>query len=96
MCQWLKELKSKPGGLDLSRRDLDRDLDGFQKLVSTLRTFSISISICLDVETTRLTKITTDQKSFQQVAISQKLEILRTNLRRGKKFNYNQFASNMM
>ena len=30
-------------------------LDGFQKLVSTRRTFSISISIGLDVETTRLT-----------------------------------------
>jgi hypothetical protein len=29
-------------------------LDGFQKLVSTRRTFSISISIGLDVETTRL------------------------------------------
>ncbi len=30
------------------------NLDGFQKLVSTRRTFSISISIGLDVETTRL------------------------------------------
>jgi hypothetical protein len=37
--------------------DLDRqeNLNGFQKLVSTLRTFSISISICLDVETTKAT-----------------------------------------
>jgi hypothetical protein len=33
----------------------------------------------------KMTKITTDQKSFQQVAIAQKLEILRTNLRRGQK-----------
>jgi hypothetical protein len=34
----------------------------------------------------KMTKITTDQKSFQQVAIAQKFEILRTNLRRGQKF----------
>jgi hypothetical protein len=33
-------------------------LEGFQKLVSTRRTFSISISIGLDVETTNLTIIT--------------------------------------
>jgi hypothetical protein len=39
--------------VDLERRE---NLDGFQKLVSTLRTFSISISIGLDVETTRLIK----------------------------------------
>jgi hypothetical protein len=39
--------------VDLDRRE---NLDGFQKLVSTLRTFSISISICLDVETPKLTK----------------------------------------
>jgi hypothetical protein len=38
--------------VDLDRRE---NLDGFQKLVSTLRTISISISICLDVETTKLT-----------------------------------------
>ncbi len=55
----------KPGGLDLSRRGLDRDsrsrcqksisldvmdnLDGFQKLVSTRRTISISIGLdCRD------------------------------------------------
>jgi len=37
--------------VDLDRRE---NLDGFQKLVSTLRTFSISISIGLDVETTGL------------------------------------------
>ena len=40
--------------VDLDRRE---NLDGFQKYVSTLRTISISISICLDVETTRLKKI---------------------------------------
>ena len=34
--------------------DVMDNLDGFQKLVSTRRTFSISISIGLDVETTRL------------------------------------------
>ena len=39
--------------VDLDRRE---NLDGFKKLVSTLRTFSISISIGLDVETTRLKK----------------------------------------
>ncbi len=37
--------------VSLDRRE---NLDGFQKLVSTRRTFSISISIGLDVETTRL------------------------------------------
>jgi hypothetical protein len=40
--------------VDLDRRE---NLDGFQKLVLTLRTFSISISIGLDVETTRLITI---------------------------------------
>ena len=51
---------TKPGGLDWSRHGLDRDLDldGFQKLVSTRRTFSISISIGLDVETPKLKKTT--------------------------------------
>ncbi len=54
----LDALKSR--FLSRSRRQkkvsLDRreNLDGFQKLVSTRRTFSISISIGLDVETTRL------------------------------------------
>jgi hypothetical protein len=61
--KYLDEDKSRPKNLDFKnldrekkKVDLDRreNLDGFQKLVSTLRTFSISISICLDVETTRL------------------------------------------
>ena len=39
--------------VDLDVMDI---LDGFQKLVSTLRTFSISISIGLDVETPKLKK----------------------------------------
>ena len=52
----LKSLDFKNLDRDKMKVDLDRreNLDGFQKLVSTLRTFSISISICLDVETTRL------------------------------------------
>jgi hypothetical protein len=45
--------------VDLDRRE---NLDGFQKLVSTLRTVSISISICLDVETTKATFYTIDLK----------------------------------
>ena len=55
----LKSLDFKNLDRDKMKVDLDRreNLDGFQKLVSTLRTFSISISICLDVETTKL-KIT--------------------------------------
>ena len=53
----LKSLDFKNLDRDKMKVDLDRreNLDGFQKLVSTLRTFSISISIGLDVETTRLT-----------------------------------------
>ena len=52
----LKSLDFKNLDRDKLKLDLDRreNLDGFQKLVSTLRTISISISICLDVETTRL------------------------------------------
>ena len=51
----LKSLDFKNLDRDKMKVDLDRreNLDGFQKLVSTLRTFSISISICLDVETTK-------------------------------------------
>ena len=65
--KYLDEDKSRPKNLDFKnldrekkKVDLDRreNLDGFQKLVSTLRTFSISISICLDVETTRLIQYT--------------------------------------
>ena len=56
--KYLDEDKSRPKNLDQEKKkvDLDRreNLDGFQKLVSTLRTFSISISICLDVETPKL------------------------------------------
>ena len=54
----LKSLDFKNLDRDKMKVDLDRreNLDGFQKLVSTLRTISISISICLDVETTRLRK----------------------------------------
>ena len=50
----LKSLDFKNLDRDKLKLDLDRreNLDGFQKLVSTLRT--VSISICLDVETTRL------------------------------------------
>ena len=53
----LKSLDFKNLDRDKMKVDLDRreNLDGFQKLVSTLRTFSISISICLDVETPKLT-----------------------------------------
>jgi hypothetical protein len=52
----LKSLDFKNLDRDKMKVDLDRqeNLDGFQKLVSTLRTFSISILICLDVETTNL------------------------------------------
>ncbi len=52
----LKSLDNKNLDRDKMKIDLDRreNLDGFQKLVSTLRTFSISISICLDVETPKL------------------------------------------
>jgi hypothetical protein len=52
----LKSLDFKNLDRDKMKVDLDRreNLDGFQKLVSTLRTFSISISICLDVETPKL------------------------------------------
>ena len=55
---WLKSLDFKNLDREKMKVDLDRreNLDGFQKLVSTLRTFSISI--CLDVETTRLTNFT--------------------------------------
>ena len=55
----LKSLDFKNLDRDKMKVDLDRreNLDGFQKLVSTLRTVSILISICLDVETTRLTRI---------------------------------------
>jgi hypothetical protein len=42
-----------------SRRQKKVSLDGFQKLVSTLRTFSISI--CLDVETPKLTFLTSTE-----------------------------------
>jgi hypothetical protein len=51
----LKSLDFKNLDRDKMKVDLDRreNLDGFQKLVSTLRTVSISISICLDVETTK-------------------------------------------
>ncbi len=68
--KYLDEDKSRPKNLDFKnldrekkKVDLDRreNLDGFQKLVSTLRTFSISISICLDVETTKLSKILSAQ-----------------------------------
>ncbi len=53
----LKSLDFKNLDREIEKVDLDRreNLDGFQKWVSTLRTISISISICLDVETTRLT-----------------------------------------
>jgi hypothetical protein len=56
----LKSLDFKNLDRDKMKLNLDRreNLNGFQKLVSTLRTFSISISIGLDVETTRLTKMT--------------------------------------
>jgi hypothetical protein len=62
----LKSLDFKNLDRDKMKVDLDRreNLDGFQKLVSTLRTFSISISICLDVETTRLR----NNKSYQKFA----------------------------
>jgi hypothetical protein len=52
----LKSLDFKNLDQDKMKLNLDRreNLDGFQKLVSMLRTFSISISIGLDVETTRL------------------------------------------
>jgi hypothetical protein len=47
---WLKNLDFK--NLDQDKKKVDLDmmdiLDGFQKLVSTQRTFSISISIGLD------------------------------------------------
>jgi hypothetical protein len=62
----LKSLDFKNLDRDKMKVDLDRreNLDGFQKLVSTLRTFSISISICLDVETTRLTKIASNKSGW--------------------------------
>ena len=62
--KYLDEDKSRPKNLDFKnldrekkKVDLDRreNLDNLKKLVSTRRTFSISISICLDVETTTLT-----------------------------------------
>ena len=61
--KYLDKNKSRPKNLVFKNLDRDKikidldvmdNLDGFQKLVSTLRTFSISISICLDVETTKL------------------------------------------
>ena len=61
--KYLDEDKSRPKNLDFKnldrekkKVDLDRreNLDNLKKLVSTRRTFSISISICLDVETTTL------------------------------------------
>jgi hypothetical protein len=61
--KYLDEDKSRPKNLDFKNLDREKKkvdldvmdiLDGFQKLVSTRRTFSISISIGLDVETTRL------------------------------------------
>ena len=64
--KYLDEDKSWPKNLDFKnldrekkKVDLDRreNLDNLKKLVSTRRTFSISISIGLDVETTNLTKI---------------------------------------
>ena len=56
----LKSLDFKNLDRDKMKVDLDRreNLDGFHKLVSTQRTFSISISIGLDVETTNLRKNT--------------------------------------
>ena len=50
---FVKWLNTKVGGLDLSRRDLDRDLDLDAQKISVS---TVSISICLDVETTNLTK----------------------------------------
>ena len=55
--KYLDEDKSRPKNLDFKNLDRDKikvdldvmdNLDGFQKLVSTWRTFSISISIGLD------------------------------------------------
>jgi len=53
----LKNLDFKNLDREKKKVDLDRreNLDNLKKLVSTRRTFSISISICLDVETTNLT-----------------------------------------
>ena len=59
--KYLDEDKSRPKNLDFKNLDREKKkvdldvmdiLDGFQKLVSTRRTFSISIG--LDVETTNL------------------------------------------
>ena len=52
----LKNLDFKNLDREKKKVDLDRreNLDNLKKFVSTRRTFSISISICLDVETTNL------------------------------------------
>ena len=61
--KYLDKDKSRPKNLDFKnldrekkKVDLDRreNLDNLKKFVSTRGTFSISISICLDVETTNL------------------------------------------
>jgi hypothetical protein len=55
----LKNLDFKNLDREKKKVDLDRreNLDNLKKFVSTRRTFSISISICLDVETTNLNLI---------------------------------------
>ena len=66
---WPKKLDFK--NLDREKKKVDLDvmdiLDGFQKLVLTRRTFSISISIGLDVETTRLKKYFLKTLKFQLI-----------------------------
>ncbi len=54
--RFLSRSRSRSPSWRQKKVSLDRreNLDGFQKLVLTQRTFSISISIGLDVETTRL------------------------------------------
>jgi len=70
----LKSLDFKNLDRDKMKLNLDRreNLDGFQKLVSMLRTFSISISIGLDVETTRLSFLPIASKTPRPLGVPRK------------------------